>query len=87
MLLERIREYGSIRMAAKPMEISYRAAWELVESMNKEAKEPLVETATGCKGGGGARLTEAGERAIEAFRELHEKFGEFLKKETKEFKI
>lgn len=86
-LLERIKQYGSISMAAKSMEMSYRAAWELVESMNKQAKRPLVETATGGKGGGGARLTEAGERAIEAFWRLYEKFREFLKKEAGEFKI
>ncbi|MFN3479145.1 MAG: winged helix-turn-helix domain-containing protein [Thermodesulfovibrionales bacterium] len=86
-LLERIKQYGSITMAAKSMEMSYRAAWELVESMNKQAKKPLVVTATGGKGGGGAQLTEAGERAIEAFWRLYKKFGEFLKDEVKEFKI
>ncbi len=86
-LLERIKQYGSITMAAKSMEMSYRAAWELVESMNRQARAPLVETATGGKGGGGASLTEAGERAIEAFWRLYERFGEFLKKEMREFKI
>lgn len=86
-LLERIRQYGSITMAAKSMQMSYRAAWELVESMNKQAKTPLVVTTTGGKGGGGAHLTEAGERAIEAFFRLYDSFGEFLKKEVKEFKF
>ncbi|MEZ0329676.1 MAG: LysR family transcriptional regulator [Aquificaceae bacterium] len=81
-LLERIREHGSITMAAKSMEMSYRAAWELVESMNTQAKTPLVETVTGGKGGGGARLTEAGERAIETFWNLYESFKKFLKNET-----
>lgn len=81
-LLERIREYGSITMAAKSMEMSYRAAWELVESMNRQAKTPLVKTVTGGKGGGGTRLTEAGEKAIETFWNLYEKFKEFLKNET-----
>lgn len=81
-LLERIREYGSITMAAKSMEMSYRAAWELVESMNRQAKTPLVETVTGGKGGGGARLTEAGEKAIETFWKLYERFKKFLKNET-----
>ncbi len=86
-LLERIKQYGSISEAARSMEMSYRAAWELVESMNKQANTPLVETVTGGKGGGGAQLTEAGERAIEAFWELYEKFGEFLKKEVREFRF
>lgn len=86
-LLERIREYGSITMAAKSMEMSYRAAWDLVESMNRQAQTPLVETTTGGKGGGGTRLTEAGERAIEAFWKLYHRFKEFLKKEEAEFKV
>ncbi|MFN3740563.1 MAG: winged helix-turn-helix domain-containing protein [Thermodesulfovibrionales bacterium] len=81
-LLERIKQYGSISEAARSMNMSYRHAWELVESMNKQAKTPLVETATGGKGGGGAQLTEAGERAIEAFWRLYKKFGEFLRKEV-----
>lgn len=86
-LLERIKQYGSITMAAKSMEMSYRAAWELVESMNRQAKSPLVETATGGKGGGGARLTKAGERAIEAFWRFYERFKEFLKKEIRNFTL
>lgn len=86
-LLERIKQYGSISEAARSMQMSYRAAWELVESMNRQAKTPLVETTTGGKGGGGAVLTEAGEKAIVAFWRLYERFGEFLKKEVREFKI
>ena len=46
-LLERIRQYGSITQAAKSMEMSYRHAWELVDSMNRQARKPLVETASG----------------------------------------
>lgn len=82
-LLERIREHGSITRAAKSMEISYRHAWELVDSMNMQADTPLVESATGGKGGGGARLTEAGENAVSLFWKLYEDFQNFLKKEEK----
>jgi molybdate transport system regulatory protein len=81
-LLERIRQYSSITEAAKSMNMSYRHAWELVESMNRQSKKLLVETATGGMGGGGARLTEAGERAIEAFWRLYERFKNFLEKEV-----
>ena len=86
-LLERIKQYGSITMAAKSMQMSYRAAWELVESMNHQSEKPLVETVTGGKGGGGARLTEAGEKAISEFWRLYERFSKFLKKEVRGFKI
>ncbi|MBZ0156420.1 MAG: LysR family transcriptional regulator [Alphaproteobacteria bacterium] len=81
-LLERIQQYGSITEAAKTMNMSYRHAWELVDSMNRQAKEPLVETAAGGRGGGGTRLTEAGVRAIESFRSFHERFNRFLTEET-----
>lgn len=82
-LLERIRELGSITRAAKSMEMSYRHAWELVDSMNRQAGNPLVESAAGGKGGGGARLTEAGERAIRLFWRLYEDFQDFLRREEK----
>ena len=80
-LLERIREYGSITKAAKSMEMSYRRAWDLVDSMNKQAKRPFVELATGGKGGGGAHVTEDGERAIKLFWEFSEDFQRFIAKE------
>ena len=64
------------------MKMSYRHAWELVDSMNRQAKKPLIETTTGGKGGGGAKLTDAGEKAIETFWNLYERFKSFLKNET-----
>lgn len=80
LLLEKIREYGSITRAAGSLEMSYRKAWELVESMNSQAGVPLVVATTGGKGGGGAVLTEAGERAIKLFSELDAEFRKFRKK-------
>ncbi|MBI5184140.1 MAG: LysR family transcriptional regulator [Nitrospinae bacterium] len=81
-LLERIRDCGSISGAAKSMKMSYRHAWRLVDSMNRQAGTPLVETATGGARGGGARLTKAGERAIENFLRLHQRLKEFLREEA-----
>lgn len=86
-LLQRIKQYGSISKAARSMEMSYRHAWELVDSMNRQAKRPLIETTTGGKGGGGARLTDSGEKAIETFWNLYERFKSFLKNETMNLKI
>jgi molybdate transport system regulatory protein len=82
-LLERIRDYGSITKAAKSMDMSYRHAWELVDSMNRQATKPFVETATGGKGGGGTVVTEAGERAISLFWEFYGDFQDFLAHEEK----
>ncbi len=86
-LLERIIEHGSITKAAKSMEMAYRHAWDLVDSMNRQAQEPFVEVATGGKGGGGARVTKAGERAIKTFWKFHEDFQSFLKLEQKKLKM
>ena len=86
-LLERIKQYGSITEAARSMNMSYRHAWELVDSINRQARDPLIVTTTGGNGGGGTRLTDAGERAIDSFWELYERFQDFLKKEVKRLGI
>ena len=65
------------------MEMSYRNAWELVDSMNTQASRPLVGAATGGKGGGGAHLTEEGEKAIKLFWQFYEDFQNFLIQEER----
>lgn len=82
-LLERIKKHGSISMAARSMGMSYRHAWELVESMNRLSNKRLVETLTGGSGGGGATVTLAGEKVIELFWSLFSDLKIFLEKEEK----
>jgi molybdate transport system regulatory protein len=77
-LLERIREHGSISAAARSMGMGYRHAWELVESMNRLGPSPLVRKVTGGARGGGACLTPPGEAAVEAFWNLVEQFRVWL---------
>jgi molybdate transport system regulatory protein len=86
-LLERIMEHGSISKAAKSMQMAYRHAWELVDSMNRQAKRPFVELATGGKGGGGAQVTAAGRKAIKIFRQFHKDLEAFLKREEKKLRL
>lgn len=81
-LLDRIKRYGSISKAAKSMEMSYRHAWELVDSMNSRGGRPLVITAIGGKNGGGTRVTADGEKAVKTFWDLYKKLAEFLEKEN-----
>lgn len=69
-LLERIRDEGSISAAGRAMSMSYRRAWGLVEEMNAAFAQPLVESARGGTGGGGAHLTAAGVEALQLFRAL-----------------
>ena len=70
LLLERIQELGSISAAARSIKMSYRRAWWHIETMNRLARNPLVETAVGGRGGGGARLTPEGEEAVSLYRKL-----------------
>lgn len=86
LLLEKIKEYGSITRAALSLGMSYRKAWELVESMNSQAGVPLVVATTGGKGGGGAVLTEAGQHAIRLFGELDAEFAKFREKMSRAVK-
>lgn len=86
-LLERIREQGSISAAARSMEMSYRHAWKLVDSMNRQSRSPVVISSTGGRGGGGAVLSEEGERAIEAFWSAYRDFKTFLADRTEQLKL
>ena len=82
MLLERIDRLGSIAAAARSMRLGYRNAWLWIESMNRLAPSPLVEKATGGTGGGHARLTDEGRKAINEYQELYAGFQDFLKEST-----
>jgi molybdate transport system regulatory protein len=70
MLLREIAATGSISGAARAIGMSYRRAWLLVETMNGAFRVPLVETATGGRSGGGARVTEAGQIALARYEAL-----------------
>jgi len=52
------------------MHMSYRRAWQLVESLNATFREPVVTTAIGGKRGGGARVTLFGKRLVTRFRAM-----------------
>lgn len=85
-LLERVKEHGSIAQAARSMKMSYKHAWDLINSMNRQAIEPLLVTSKGGKGGGGAQLTAVGEQAIVDFWQFHTRFLDFLAAETRYMK-
>ncbi len=77
-LLEQIRETGSISAAARALKMAYSHAWSLVANMNRLAGEELVARTFGGRQGGKAWLTPAGEEAISQFWELAGKFREWL---------
>jgi molybdate transport system regulatory protein len=86
-LLERVHEHGSISQAARSMNMSYKHAWDLINSMNQQAGKPLVTASKGGKGGGGAQLTAAGQKAIKDFTRLQHRLTAFLNQETKELDL
>lgn len=71
-LLRQIDRAGSIAGAGRAMGMSYRRAWLLVDTMNRCFREALVEAHPGSGSKAGARLTEAGKSAIEAYETLVE---------------
>jgi molybdate transport system regulatory protein len=69
-LLEAIERTGSISQAAKSMNMSYRRAWQLVDTMNQCFETALVETQTGGTHGGGAAVTALGQKVLEQYRQM-----------------
>ncbi|EJK99182.1 MULTISPECIES: TOBE domain-containing protein [Pseudomonas] len=69
-LLQHIAEQGSITRAAKSAGLSYKAAWDAIDELNNLADQPLVERSVGGKGGGGAKLSEEGQRVLRLYQRL-----------------
>mgnify|MGYP000020275483 CR=1 FL=1 len=69
-LLDLIRETGSISAAGRRMGMSYKRAWTLIEELNSMFSVPLVQSVRGGAKGGGAQLTEAGNRVLAHYRAL-----------------
>ena len=54
-ILRRIGDGGSISEAARRAGVSYKAAWQAIETLSNLAGTPMVEKAVGGSGGGGSR--------------------------------
>ncbi len=77
-LLEQIAATGSITQAGMAVGISYRTAWLAVNQLNQISDEPLVESSTGGKSGGGARLTAHGANWVKVYRALQQEHEQYL---------
>lgn len=71
-LLRLVRETGSIRQAAREMEMSYMRAWGLIRTMNQCFNKPLVEAVRGGAWRGGAKLTSTGTAVLELYEQMEE---------------
>jgi molybdate transport system regulatory protein len=67
-LLGRIAATGSIAAAARDMNMSYKRAWMLVETLNAMFDAPVVASTRGGRGKGGAVLTERGQAILAEYR-------------------
>jgi molybdate transport system regulatory protein len=70
LLLEAIRDTGSISQAGRSLGMSYRRAWLLVDDMNRCFREPVVTAQPGGAQGGGAALTAFGSKLIRNYRAI-----------------
>jgi molybdate transport system regulatory protein len=84
-LLEAIGDTGSISASAKRLAMSYRRAWLLVDTMNRCFREPVVASATGGTGGGGALVTPFGRRVLGRFRAMQRHIDRALERDLAAF--
>ncbi|MHC5034717.1 MAG: winged helix-turn-helix domain-containing protein [Planctomycetota bacterium] len=83
-LLEAIERTGSIQAAAAKLGLSYRHAWTMLKTSEQRWGRKLVETVRGGRGGGGARVTEAGRGLVRLFRRLEGQLGNLLEEQSVE---
>ncbi len=79
-ILRRLQDAGSISEAARRAGVSYKAAWQAIDILSNLAGTPLVEKVVGGAGGGGARLTQAGQELLKASTDLERAKTQLVKK-------
>tara|TARA_A200000113_G_scaffold206621_1_gene203676 strand:+ start:2654 stop:3004 length:351 start_codon:yes stop_codon:yes gene_type:complete len=82
-LLKTVARTRSISAAAKELNMSYKKAWNLLNQINKLAKEPVLIKNIGGKNGGGTEVTPYGKGLISKFEQLNTTCIHFLEKEFK----
>ncbi|HPF47963.1 MAG TPA: winged helix-turn-helix domain-containing protein [Emcibacteraceae bacterium] len=84
-LLDQISKTGSIAAAGRAMNMSYKRAWDLVETMNKCFKTPLVEKSKGGATKGGAIVTPFGTEILKQYRSIQNKALNAIKNDAEDF--
>jgi len=78
-ILEAIKEERSISKASKKLGMSYRYVWNYIDKINQALEEPVVKAFRGGKhGGGGAALTELGEKLLREYKRMERYVSELL---------
>jgi molybdate transport system regulatory protein len=84
-LLQAIEQTGSISAAARRMGMSYRRAWLLLDTMNQCFREPVINTSTGGKGGGGAQITYFGKSVLRQYRAMEARAIAAMERDMQQF--
>lgn len=63
-LLRCVARGGSISQAARATGISYKAAWQAIDTLSNLSGRTLVDRTVGGAGGGGAQITEHGKQLL-----------------------
>lgn len=71
MLLQVVRDKGSLAAAAKALSISYRHAWNQLNKIEKRMGRPVVERFKGGLKGGGMQLTDSGRAILKKFQRFN----------------
>jgi molybdate transport system regulatory protein len=69
-LLQGIEQTGSIAAAGRQMQMSYKRAWYLLDTLNQYFQDPLVQTRKGGRGAGGTTLTSMGKKVLALYRNI-----------------
>jgi molybdate transport system regulatory protein len=80
-LLEKIREYHSINLAANSMNLSYVKALKMLNRLEESLDKPLLIRTRGGNNRGGTKITPYGEKYLKNFQKLQKKIKESAQKE------
>lgn len=69
-VLRQVAAGCSISQAAREVGVSYKAAWQAIDTLSNLSGQPLVERTVGGVGGGGARITPQGLQLLAMADEL-----------------
>ena len=69
-LLALVLETGSLKEAARRLDMSYMRAWKLVKTMNGCFREPILIAERGGKTGGGMTVTKTGREALALYQAM-----------------
>ena len=71
-LLAAIAETGSLAHASRKLGMSYMRAWNLLKTMDRCFREPVVRTLRGGRQGGRAELTRNGREILDLYQAMTE---------------